>query len=86
MMLCQISEYPAKCNSSEFIRCSRYLNLIVNEPVFISGNIICEKKQSPMKITFSRETGQPMYTTWRRDKHGDMASFFSYSGSWRVSF
>ena len=36
-----------------------------NELVFISGKIIWEK-QYPVRITFSRKTGQPMSTTWRR--------------------
>ena len=43
------------------------------------------KKQSSVKITFSLETGQPMPTTWRRGKHGDMA-FFAYDGSWGFLF
>ena len=45
----------------------------MNEPIFISGKII--KKQSPVRTTFSSETGQPMSTTWRRGKHGNMAFF-----------
>ena len=46
-----------------------HLNLIGKIP----GKIM--EKQSPVRITFSRETGQPMSTTWRRGKHGDMAFF-----------
>ena len=78
-MFCRIFKYSAKCTSSEIIYWNR-LNSIVHEPGFISGKIICEKKQSPIKITFSWETGQLM-PTWRRGKHGDMA-LFTYDGSW----
>ena len=72
-MFYRIFEYPAKFTSSELFNAQDLLNSIVKEFVFISCKIM--KKQSRVRITFSWETGQPMSTTWRRGKHGDMAFF-----------
>ena len=50
---------------SEFIYCTRTAEFLGERTpsVLISGKIIWKKKQSPVRITFSYKTGQPMSTT-----------------------
>ena len=74
-MFCRIFEQPAKCTSSEFIYCTGTLEFDSERTRFYLWEITYEKKQSPVKMSFSWETGQPMSTTWRCGKHGDMAFF-----------
>ena len=70
-VFCRISEYPAKSTSSEFIYCRRTVEFPRERtpPVLISGKMIWEKNLSFVRITFSCKTGQPVSTSWRRDKH-----------------
>ena len=61
-MLCRIIGYPANGT-----RTAEFLGEGIAS-VLISGKIIWEKKQSPVRITFLCKTGQPMSRTWRRGK------------------
>ena len=45
-----------------------HLNSLEKEPVLISGKIILEKNQSPVRTTYSCKTGQSLSTTCRRKK------------------
>ena len=72
-MFCRIFEYPAKFTSSELFNAQDPLNSIVNERVFISSKIM--KKTVSCENNLFMRNSQPVSTTWRRGKHGDMAFF-----------
>ena len=59
---------PGKNTCSEFIFCTRTLELLGERACFYLWQIDQGKKQSPMRIAFSSRTGQPMFTVWRPGK------------------